>query len=96
MIRVKRLIELTDREKKMVYIHMIMHSPTGPYENLDLETRENMLAVTLKLRGMEYDQREMLELGESISQERKKMLESGTNFLSKNKGILKHIKDFKF
>lgn len=90
------MAELTEREKKMVYIHMIMHSPSGPYENMPLETRENMLAVCLKMRGMEYDQREMLDLGQAIVVERSLMLQAGAGFLDKNKGIMKHLKDFKF
>ena len=90
------MAELTDREKKLVYIHMIMHSPATPFGNMPLETRENMLSVCLKLRGIEYDQREMLDLGQAVVEERKLMMQSGIGFLDKNKGMLKHIKDFKF
>ena len=90
------MAELTEREKKMVYIHMIMHSPSGPYAAMPLEVRENMLAVCLKLRGMEYDQREMLDLGQAVVEERKLMMSSGVGFLDKNKGVMKHLKDFKF
>lgn len=73
-----------------------MHSPTGPFQNMPLETRENMLAVCMKLRGMEYEQREMLDLGQAVVEERKLMMASGVGFLDKNKEIMKHLKDFKF
>jgi|CXWL01.1.fsa_nt_gi hypothetical protein len=90
------MAELTDREKKLVYIHMIMHSPSGPYENMPLEVRENMLAICMKLRGIEYDQREMLDLGQAVVEERKLMMQSGIGFLDKNKEVMKHLKDFRF
>ena len=75
---------------------MIMHSPTSEFANMPLETRENMLAVVLKLRGMEYDQREMLDLGQAVVEERKLMMGAGVGFLDKNKDIMKHLKHFKF
>lgn len=90
------MAELTEREKKLVYIHMIMHSPVSEFANMPIEIRENMLAVVLKLRGMEYDQREMLDLGQAVIEERKLMMSSGIGFLDKNKDVMKHLKHFKF
>ena len=90
------MAELTEREKKLVYIHMIMHSPASEFANMPLETRENMLAVVMKLRGMEYDQREMLDLGQAVVEERKLMTGAGVKFLDNNKDMMKHLKHFKF
>lgn len=89
------MTELTEREKKIVHINFIMHSPASPFATLPVETREQMLAVVLKLRGIEYDQREMLDIGQAVINERDMMIKSGLGFLHKHKDSLKHIRGLK-
>ena len=58
------MVELTDRERKIILIKYIIHG-NSPFAETPLSTRVQMLQSALKLSGIKYDESEMLDLGEA-------------------------------
>ena len=56
---------LTDREKKIILIKYIIHG-LSPFSKESLDTRISMLKAALLSLGWEYDEAEMLKIGQSI------------------------------
>ena len=56
---------LTDKEKKIVLIKYIIHG-LSPFSDEPLETRVKMLVSVMGSLGWQYDEAEMLEIGQSI------------------------------
>ena len=87
------MVELTDREKKIIHIKFIMHGEK--LQKLPINVRETMLIMTLKLRGIEYDKNEMLDIGQAIIDEQGMIEKKGMGFLDKHgKGIAARLKGF--
>jgi len=93
------MVELTEREQKIVFIKFIMHND-GPFSKLPMDTRENMLTSALKIMGMEYDKNEMLDIGQAVVDLQHKFVQSGQQFMESNsdmfKEALKHMNIDKF
>lgn len=89
------MVELTEREKKIVLIKFIMHND-GPFSKLPMNVRETMLMTTCKLLGYEYDKDAMLDLGLAILDVQKAVNSSGEQFMKANastiQDALKHLK----
>ena len=83
------MAELTDREKKIVCINFIMHSPQ--FGQVPLELREQMLMLAVKIRGMKYDKDEMLDLGDALVKERDMILQTQIGWLQKHKESVKGL-----
>ncbi len=88
------MVELNEREKKIVLIKFIMHND-GPFSKLPMDVRETMLATTCKLLDYEYDKDAMLDLGNAILDVQKAVHSSGEQFMNANadtiKEALKHM-----
>ena len=88
------MVELTEREKKIVMIKFIMHND-GPFSQLPMGTRENMLAASLKIMNMEYNKDEMLDIGQAVVDLQHNFVKSGQQFMQANAGAfqeaLKHM-----
>ena len=82
------MAELTEREKKIVCIKFIMHND-GPFKKLPMSVRETMLASAVKLLGYDYDDKEMLDLGQAVVDLQHEINQSGAKFLDTNKDIIK-------
>lgn len=82
------MAELTEREKKIIFIKYIIHG-VSPYSEMPLETRVQMLQAALKFTGTKYNEAEMLDLGEAILAVQKSVNDSIMGFLSKNKSLVK-------
>lgn len=78
------MIELTEREKKIIIIKFIMHG-NSPFTSLPIETREKALIQALNHLGFDYDKDDMLKLGKSILAVQQEMLDSGYKFLTQLK-----------
>ena len=85
------MTELTEREQKIVCINFIMHSPQ--FGQVPVDTREQMLMLAIKIRGMKYDKEEMLDIGEALVKERDMILKTQIGWLSKHKASLKGLGD---
>lgn len=81
------MVELTDREKKIVLIKYIIHG-NSPFAEAPLEIRVQMLQASLKLSGIKYDEPEMLDLGEAILQVQQDSNDSNLGFLRQNMGLV--------
>ncbi len=81
------MVELTDREKKIILIKYIIHG-NSPFTEAPLETRVQMLQAALKLSGINYEESEMLDLGEAILECQKNSNDSSLGFLKSNKGLV--------
>lgn len=75
------MVELTEREKKIVMIKFVMHG-VGPYQNLSVDEREKHLIAALQIMGMQYNRDEMLDLGEAILAVQQSMMDSARGFIN--------------
>ena len=75
------MVELTEREKKIVMIKFVMHG-VGPYQNLSVDEREKHLIAALQLMGIQYNRDEMLDLGEAILAVQQSMMDSARGFIN--------------
>ena len=75
------MVELTEREKKIVMIKFIMHG-TGPYMALSPDDREKHLIAAMQLLGYDYNQDEMLDLGDAILAVQQDMIDAASGFLN--------------
>lgn len=75
------MVELTEREIKIVLIKFIMHG-MSPYTSLSIDDREKHLIAALNVMGMEYKKDEMLDLGEAILVIQQRMVDSAKGFIN--------------
>ena len=75
------MVELTEREQKIVMIKFIMHG-NGPYMTLSVDDREKHLIAALQLLGFDYDKNEMLDLGDAIIGVQQQMIDSAAGFIN--------------
>lgn len=75
------MVELTDREKKIVLIKFIMHG-NSPYTSLSVDDREKHLIAAMQLLGFDYNKDEMLDIGESILAVQQQMMDSAKGFIN--------------
>lgn len=87
------MVELTDREKKIVMIKFIMHG-VGPFYHLSVETRENMLIQALKILGFDYNKDEMLDIGQAILDVQNEYNEKAEAWLELNKETVRKALDY--
>ena len=81
------MVELTDREKKIVLIKYIIHG-VSPFAEAPLETRVQMLQAALKNYGLKYEESEMLDIGEACLKVQQEVNDSNLGFLQHNKGLV--------
>jgi hypothetical protein len=81
------MVELTEREKKIVLIKYIIHG-NSPFSEAPLETRVQMLQSALKLSGIKYNEAELLDLGEAILSAQQATNDSSLGFLKTNKSLV--------
>ena len=82
------MAELTDREKKIVLIKYIIHG-VSPFQEAPIEVRSQMLQVAMKFMGFDYDESEMLDLGEAILAVQQESNDRQMGFLQKHPDLLK-------
>ena len=82
------MAELTDREKKIVLIKYIIHG-VSPYSEAPLDIREQMLIAALNYYGINYQESEMLDIGEAILKTQQDVNDSCMGFLKSNKSLVK-------
>ena len=81
------MVELTDREKKIVLIKYIIHG-VSPFQETPLETRVQMLQAALKSYGLNYVESEMMDIGEACLKVQQEVNDSNLGFLRHNKGLV--------
>jgi hypothetical protein len=91
------MVELTDREKKIVLIKFIMHG-AGPFQFLPVNLREKELIIAMRAHGFDYNKDEMLDLADAIVETQQRVLDFQVNFLENFKSAdvemaLKHAMD---
>ena len=87
------MVELTEREKKIIMIKFIMHG-VGPFQHLSVDARENMLMASLKVLGFEYNKDEMLDIGQAILATQQQFIAKAMGFLELNKEDVRKALDF--
>lgn len=75
------MVELTEREKKIILIKFIMHG-NSPYTSLSVDDREKHLIASMNLLGFDYDKNEMLDLGEAILAVQQQMNDAARGFIN--------------
>jgi hypothetical protein len=81
------MVELTEREKAITLIKYIIHG-NSPYSEVPLETRVQMLEAALKTSGINYNQGELLDIGQAILDVQQAANDSALGFLQNNKGLV--------
>lgn len=81
------MVELTEREKKIVLIKYIIHG-VSPYQEAPLDVREKMLVAALKVYGLKYEKNEMLDIGEAILKIQQEINDSALGFLKTNSALV--------
>ena len=84
------MAELTDREKKIIFIKYIIHG-VSPFSELPIDRRVQMLKAAMSTYGLKYEENEMMDLGEAILDLQKNMGEAQGGFLEKNKGLVNEV-----
>lgn len=79
------MVELTDREKKIIMIKFIIHG-VSPYQGVSIELRGQMLEASLKTMGIQYTKSELLDLGEACIALQEDQRQSLLGFLTTNTG----------
>lgn len=82
------MAELNNREKKIIMIKYIVHG-TSPFDSTPLEQRVQMLEASLKTMGIEYDESELLDLGQAILNVQQNANDSALGFLKSNPSLVK-------
>lgn len=86
------MVELTDREKKLIHYIMTMNRPET--KQYDLELRIMALKSVILCAGLEWDYDEMKDLSFAIKAENERALANGMGQLNKYKHLLGEINSF--
>lgn len=81
------MVELTEREKKIIFIKFIIHG-NSPYADTPLSVRIQMLQAALKITGIKYDESELFDLGEAILSVQQSIENSLLGFIQTNKDLV--------
>lgn len=74
---------LTDREKKLVLVKYIIHG-VSPFDAAPLDKRVKMLKVAVEKAGLNYDESELMKLGELCIDLQGKLNHTLTDYLEDN------------
>ena len=88
------MAEFNDREKKIIHTMTILQNPL--LKDVPPELKKTLLTANLNLAGLEFNEREIIDLHEGVMAEQKAVLQKGLGFMSKH-GIaaaeaMKHLK----
>ena len=83
----QKLVEFTDREKKIVLIKYIIHG-VSPYSELPMSTRTAMLKASAKFLELSFDEAEWLDIGEACLAVQKQVQDSAMGFIETNKDMV--------
>lgn len=88
------MVELTEREKKIIHAMNVMRNPqlytTPP------ETKKDIIIMTLKIRGMVFDESEIIDLIYAVNDEVNLSVANGLGLLNRFAPMLKGIDKLKF
>lgn len=84
------MVELTDREKRIVHIMNVMNNPA--FANAPLELRTKAVQTTLLTCGYKWNEHEMTDLVDSITAEITHFNQSTLKMLDKYKIDFKNLK----
>ena len=86
------MVELTEREQKIIHYIMTMNNPQTNDQPLDI--RILALKSVMLCADLDFDYNEMKDLSEAIKAENERAMLSGMGKLDKYKHLLKDIKSF--
>lgn len=86
------MVELTEREQKIIHYIMTMNNPQTKDQSLDI--RILALKSVILCAGLKWDYDEMKDLSFAIKAENERALLSGMGKLNEYKHLLKDIKTF--
>ena len=81
------MVELTDREKKIVLIKFIIHG-TSPFAEAKLSDRLKMLKEAVKKCGLHYDEDELFMLGEQCVALQKSLSGNLMSYIKSNTDVV--------
>lgn len=88
------MVEFSDREIKIIHTMTILQNPL--LKDAPPELKKTLLTTNLQVRGLQFEEREIIDLHEGVMAEQKEVLQRGLKFMSQH-GVsmteaLKHIK----
>ena len=87
-------MELTERETKIAHIFLTVLN--HQYADVTQDIKEGMLAATLKVRGIKYDETELADIVESLNAEQTMIIRNTFGYLAKHQGAISALKHMKF
>lgn len=88
------MAEFNDREIKIIHTMTILQNPM--LKDVPPELKKTLLTANLQLRGLEFDEREIIDLHEAVMAEQKLVLQKGLAFMNKHGAsvteAMKHLK----
>ena len=78
---------LTDREQKIVLVKFIIHG-NSPYADVPLGTRIKMLKVAVEKSGLQYDENELMIIGQQCLDVQAKLNNNLMDFIKGNKDMV--------
>ena len=88
------MAEFSEREIKIIHTMTLLQNPM--LANVPPELKKTMMITNLRVRGLDFDEREIIDLHEAIMAEQHLVLQKGLAFMDKH-GIsiqeaMKHLK----
>lgn len=87
------MVELTEREIKITHIFLTVLN--YQYSDVPQNIKEGMLAATLKIRGFDFDEPELVDIVNALNQEQTMIAKNVFGFLAKHQGALSALKHLK-
>lgn len=87
------MVELTEREIKIAHIFLTVLN--YQYSDVPQNIKEGMLAATLKIREIEFNEPELVDIVNALNEEQTMIAKSTFKFLANHQGALSALKHFK-
>lgn len=88
------MAELTERETKIAHIFLTVLN--HQYSDLPQDLKEGLLAMTLKLRKIEFNEPELADLVLALNTEQTMIARNALGYLAKHGGAMSALKHFRF
>ena len=88
------MAEFNEREAKIIHTMTILQNPL--LKDAPPELKKTMMITNLRMRGLDFDEQEIIDLSQAIMEEQKIVLQKGLAFMNKH-GLsvteaMKHVK----
>lgn len=87
-------MEFSEREIKIVQSMLVLMNPQ--LSQVPPDMKKQIITTTLNLRGIQFDEREIIDIGNACVEEQKAVTQKAMSILQKHPELLKQMSHFKF